>query len=80
MKNWDLNAGAAKIELALKLLRAAAANAEQQWTDEAHRDFEETYMTPLEPNVRDVLDAIHRLAEVLAAAERQCNSYLEGQR
>ena len=80
MKIWDLNAGVGKLELAVKLVRAAAANVEQQWTDDAHRDFEETYLTPLEPNVRDVLDAIHRLAEVLAAAERQCNSYLEGPR
>jgi hypothetical protein len=27
---------------------------------------------PLEPKVRSVLDAIHRLAEVLAEAERYC--------
>lgn len=75
MKNCDLSTGAAKLELSLKLLRSTAATVAEQWTDQAHRDFEETYLTPLDPNVRDVLDAIKRMAEVLSSAERQCNSY-----
>jgi hypothetical protein len=74
MRNWDLNSGASKLELAMQSLFAANAEARHYWTDEAQRKFEEAYLMPLEPTVRGVLDAIHRLAEVLGAAERQCGT------
>ncbi|MGA2061372.1 MAG: hypothetical protein ABSG67_12890 [Thermoguttaceae bacterium] len=72
MRNWDLNSGASKLELAIQNLFATSAEAQQYWSDEAQRKFHESYIAPLEPSVRGVLDSIHRLAEVLAAAERQC--------
>jgi uncharacterized protein YukE len=74
MKHADVTADAAKIELALKTFRTTFAAIEPQWTDAARRDFQETYVTPLEPNVRNMLEAIARLAEVFAAAARQCDS------
>jgi hypothetical protein len=74
VKNWDVHAAAAKLELALKSYRTTLAAVEPQWTDAARRDFQESYLTPVEPNVRNVLEAIARLAEVLAAAEHQCSS------
>jgi len=72
MRNWDLNSGASKLELSMQSLLAASAEAQQYWNDPAQRKFQETYLLPLEPKVRSVLDAIHRLAEVLAEAERYC--------
>ena len=75
MRNWDLNSGASKLELAMQTLFAAHAEARQYWSDEAQRKFEESYLAPLEPKVRGVLDAIHRLAEVLSAAERECGTH-----
>jgi len=72
MRTWDLTSGAAKLELAMQSLQAAGAEAQQYWSDEAHRKFQEIYLAPLEPKVHGVLDAIHRLVEVLANAERQC--------
>ena len=77
MNDSDVNAGAAKLELALKTFRATFAAVDPQWTDAARRDFQETYLTPLEPNVRNMLEAIARLAGVLAAAQRQCSSERE---
>jgi hypothetical protein len=74
MRNWDLNSGASKLELAMQAISAANAEARHYWNDEAQRKFEDTYLLPLEPTVRNVLDAVHRLAEVLAAAERQCGT------
>ena len=56
----------------MQSLQMACAEAQQYWSDEAQRKFYEAYVAPLEPDVRGVLDSIHRLAEVLAAAERQC--------
>jgi hypothetical protein len=72
MKNWDVYADAAKLELALKTFRTTFAAVDPQWVDSASREFQETHLAPLEPTVKNMLDAIGRLAEVLAAAERQC--------
>jgi len=72
MKSWDFNSGASKLVLALQSLQAAETEAQQYWSDEAHGKFHETYLAPLEPKVRSLLDSVHRLAEVLAGADREC--------
>ena len=74
MKNSDTVGAAAKLELALKTFRTTFASVDPQWTDAARRDFEETHLAPMEPNVRNMLEAIARLTAVLATAERQCGS------
>ena len=74
MKNWDINAAGAKLELAQKTFRTTYAAVDPQWTDAARRDFSETYLAPLEPNVKNMLEAIARLTEVFSAADRQCSS------
>jgi hypothetical protein len=74
MKSCDLSAGAAKLELALKSLRTTLAVVEQRWDDETHRKFQENHLTPIEPAVRNMFDAIGRIAETIAAAERECDS------
>jgi uncharacterized protein YukE len=77
MRLWDLTGGAAKLELALKTLRTKAADIGEAWNDEPYARFIETYLEPLEPRMQTMLDAIHRLAEVLNAAERQCRDEYE---
>jgi len=72
MKTWDLSAGASKLKLALDSLHAARGEVEKYWSDQAHRKFQETYVAPLEPKVRNLLDAVQRLAEVLNTADRHC--------
>jgi hypothetical protein len=74
MKHSDVAAGGAKLELALKSFRTTFAAVDPQWADAARHDFEETHLAEMEPNVRNMLEAIARLAEVFGAAERQCNS------
>jgi uncharacterized protein YukE len=69
---WDLTAGAAKLELAVETLQSKVAEIGEAWTDEAYARFLETYLEPIRPRMKTVLDAIHRLSEVLNAAERQC--------
>ena len=73
MKNFDVHAGAAKLEIALKTFHTTFAAVDPQWTDAARREFQETHLAPMEPNVKNMIEAIARLTEVLAAAERQCN-------
>lgn len=75
MRMWDLNAGAGRLELAMKELKKARTRIEAQWDDPAYQQLTETYLEPLEPLVRRTLEAIHRMAEVLGQAERECGSY-----
>jgi uncharacterized protein YukE len=74
MKHSDVNASAAKLELTLKTFRTTFAAVEAQWTDTARRDFQATYLAPMDQKVKGMVQAITRLAEVLAGAERQCGS------
>ncbi len=72
MRLWDLTAGAAKLELALKTLQTKTADIGEAWTDEAYARFLETYLAPIAPRMKTMIDAIHRLSDVLNAAEQQC--------
>jgi hypothetical protein len=74
VKSCDLTAGAAKLELALKSLRTTAAAVEAQWNDEAQRKFRENHLAAVEPKTRGMFEAIGRMTEVLAAAERDCGN------
>jgi hypothetical protein len=74
VKNWDFNAPAGKIELALKTLKTLLVATDRQWTDRARRQFEETHLETIEPNVNRMLDGIGQLTEVLGAAERACDN------
>jgi uncharacterized protein YukE len=72
MKSCDLNAGAAKLELALKSFRTTLGAVEQRWNDETERKFRELYLASIEPRVRNMFEAIERLNQALAAAEHDC--------
>jgi hypothetical protein len=72
MRPCDLTPGAAKLELALKTLETKAADIGEAWSDDAFGRFLEAYLEPLRPRLRTIIDAIHRVSEVVNAAERQC--------
>jgi uncharacterized protein YukE len=74
VKSCDLSGGAAKLELALKSLRTTLSAVEAQWNDETHRKFQEEHLAPIDPKVKSMLDAVGRMAEAIAAAERDCDS------
>jgi hypothetical protein len=72
MRLWDLTGGAAKLELALKTLQVKAADIGEAWSDEPYANFREDYLEPIAPRMKSMIEAIHRLSEVLNTAERQC--------
>jgi hypothetical protein len=74
MKSCDLSTGPAKLELALKSLRLTLSVVDQRWNDETRRKFQENHLASIEPSVKRMLDAVGRMAEALAACERQCDS------
>jgi uncharacterized protein YukE len=72
MRPWDLTAGSAKLELALKTLQTKTAEIGEAWNDDAYARFLETCLEPIHPRLKTMIDAIHRLSEVLNTSERQC--------
>jgi hypothetical protein len=74
MSNVSVHAAAARLNDAVKVFRTAIAAAEPQWTDATRREFQETYLAPMAPQVKNMQAVIERLAGVFAAAERQCGS------
>jgi hypothetical protein len=72
MKIADLTTGSAKLSAAYKALRLRWDATKDHWQDANCRRFEETYIDPLEPEIRDALEAISNLHELLSRAEREC--------
>ncbi len=72
MRGFDLTAGSTRLSMAWETLQKANAAAAAQWNDSTNIHFQDQYYRPLEPKVRRALDAVHRLAEVLRRAEREC--------
>jgi len=75
MRQWDLRTGASRLEEAMKDLKAARLRITEQWHDQTSQEFQETYLDPLDPLLERTLEAIQRMADVLAKAERDCGSY-----
>lgn len=73
MKCCDLSSGAAKLDMAIKSLRVTISAVNDRWNDAAQRKFQEEHLAPIEPAVRRMFDEISRIAEVIAAAERDCS-------
>jgi hypothetical protein len=69
----DLNTGTAKLIEAAEMLEEAWAEAKLYWHDEKSRDLEENHLTPIYPHVKLAIDAVNRLSDVLARAERECD-------
>jgi hypothetical protein len=72
----DLVTGGQKLSEALKNLQLHWEATKEHWQDAASRRFEEQHLTPLEPKVHLTLDAIARLAEVMARAQRDCGEQM----
>ena len=70
MKHFDLSSGASKMALALKQLDIKWESAKESWNDGTSKAFHKEHIEPLPPRVKETLEAIGRLAEVLARAAR----------
>jgi len=70
MKIGDLSGGAAKLALAVKQLGIKWEAARPTWDDSTAKAFRDRHIDPLGPKVKETLESIGRLAEVLARAAR----------
>ncbi|MDA7885758.1 hypothetical protein N9B10_02635 [Pirellulales bacterium] len=73
MKTCDLASGAAKLALSLKQLGLKWEITSDTWDDATARRFHEECIVPLTPDVKQTLEAVGRLAEVLDRASRDVN-------
>ena len=68
----DLTTGSAKIASAYKALKLHWEATKEEWRDDNCRRFEETYLEPLEPQIKIAMEAIMNLGELYGRAERDC--------
>ncbi len=72
MRICDLNTGRSRLIRAAKQLREQWDETRDFWNDQNSRDFARDHLEPISPQINLMLAAIHRLAEVLEQAEREC--------
>ena len=70
MKHVALSSGASHMALALKQLDIKWESAKESWNDGTSKAFHKEHIEPLMPDVKQTLEAVGRLAEVLARAAR----------
>jgi hypothetical protein len=68
----DLTTGAAKLRLSLESLDIVWSEVRDQWRDANAKQFEETYLMIVRPKVKNTMEAMARLANVLAKAYQEC--------
>ena len=72
MRACDLTAGMGKLGMAAQSLCQATRETAESWNDQTFRDFEEMYVTAMDPKLRTCWNVVRRLAEAFAAAEHEC--------
>jgi hypothetical protein len=75
MRVGDLSSGASKLALALKQLDLKWESAKETWNDGTSRQFHKEHLEPLSPDVKEMLESLGRLAEVLARAARDVSDH-----
>ena len=70
MRVGDISSGASKLAYSLKQINLKCAAATDTWHDARAKAFHEDHVEPLLPSVKETLESIGRLAEVLARAVR----------
>ena len=69
----SLTSAAVDLSNALKTATLAWEDARAVWNDSVAQDFQTSQWEPLDGQVRAVLQALDRLAPVLARAVRECS-------
>jgi hypothetical protein len=75
MRIADLTSGAARLRDQTDVLVAAWGETRDHWNDANSRNIDENHLNPLAEDVSAALTAIRHLSEVLAKAQRECESW-----
>ena len=71
MKVGDIHSGAVKLEQGMRALMLRWEQTKTVWRDTASKNFEGKYLADLEPQVKVIIEAAARLAEVLDRAQQE---------
>ena len=72
MRICDMNSGTMRLAKAAKRLREQWESTRPSWTDQNAVDFERDVLQPLSPQITLTLAVVHRMAQLLEQAEREC--------
>ena len=72
MRQADFYTGGGKLRDAMKSLQAAWLQVDAQWRDNVRDEFEKNYLEPLNAQTLSTIEAVGRLAEILARAQHEC--------
>ena len=72
MKPWDLETSAAHLRDAMEDLQIAWQDTNESWQDGVSQKFCETHLEPLGPAVKQALDAILRMQQLVNQIQREC--------
>jgi hypothetical protein len=71
MKVGDIHSGAVKLDQAMRMLMLRWETMKDLWRDAASKNFEDSYLADLEPQVKVIVEAAGRLTEVLDRAQQE---------
>ncbi len=72
MRVSDLSTGISKLNASMEMLSGAWLDVQEQWRDTTAQEFEHRYLDELEPVVKTTIEAMNRMANLLATVERDC--------
>jgi hypothetical protein len=64
--------GRGQLGKAIKLLLRRWEEAKSEWDDSVSKNFEKTYLLPMEMDLRNAVGAMDHMAQVLAQVRRDC--------
>jgi hypothetical protein len=73
MKPVDLASGAGRMQDAMKTVTRRWDDTKEVWNDVRRAEFEKKYIEPIEPQMRNTLDKLRRLAQVFNQACQECS-------
>ncbi len=68
----NLSTGRMQLNSSYKDLKPHWQDVQESWHDIVQRNFEETYLEPLDEQLQSALRAMDRLAEVMARMQQDC--------
>lgn len=72
MSVCDLNSALIQIQRATKQLQDRWFTTKETWNDPVSREFQETHLEPILPELRITINAAHELAELFDKGEKSC--------
>lgn len=77
MRICDLVTGMGQLKRSASQLKERWLETKMSWSDETARKFEDEHLGHLAPQITLTVATIHRLADLLAKAERECEEETE---